>query len=34
VNIDGEGFAHPPEIPGTGFEPDWDLIDNSTVEAF
>ena len=29
--IDAEGYAHPPETPGTGFDPDWDLIENSTL---
>ena len=31
LEIDAEGYAHPPETPGTGFVPDWNLIENCTV---
>jgi L-alanine-DL-glutamate epimerase-like enolase superfamily enzyme len=34
LDIDAEGFAHPPQAPGAGFDPDWDLIDNATLEVF
>jgi len=32
INIDSEGYAHPPEGPGIGVDFDWDLIDNCTVQ--
>jgi L-alanine-DL-glutamate epimerase-like enolase superfamily enzyme len=31
LQIDAQGYAHPPETPGIGLEPDWDLIENCTV---
>ncbi|MCC7154863.1 MAG: hypothetical protein IT161_09840 [Bryobacterales bacterium] len=34
LNIDAEGYAHAPAAPGAGFEPDWDFIDNATIEIF
>ncbi|MBV6431726.1 MAG: L-rhamnonate dehydratase [Bryobacteraceae bacterium] len=34
LNIDAEGYAHAPETPGAGFDPDWDFIENATVEQF
>jgi L-alanine-DL-glutamate epimerase-like enolase superfamily enzyme len=33
LNIDVEGYAHPPEAPGIGVEWDWDFIDNSTIKV-
>jgi L-alanine-DL-glutamate epimerase-like enolase superfamily enzyme len=33
LEIDAEGYAHPPATPGAGFVPDWDLIDNCTIAA-
>lgn len=32
LNIDAEGYAHPPETPGIGVDFDWDFIDNNTVK--
>jgi len=32
MEIDAEGYAHPPQAPGHGVEWDWDFIDNCTVE--
>jgi L-alanine-DL-glutamate epimerase-like enolase superfamily enzyme len=32
IEIDAEGYAHPPQAPGHGVEWDWDFIDNCTVE--
>ncbi|MCC6390440.1 MAG: mandelate racemase [Bryobacterales bacterium] len=34
LNIDAQGYAHAPEAPGAGFDPDWDFIENATVEVF
>jgi len=31
LNIDPEGYAHPPETPGNGLDLDWDFIDNCTT---
>jgi L-alanine-DL-glutamate epimerase-like enolase superfamily enzyme len=31
INIDENGYAHPPEGPGLGIDWDWDFIDNATV---
>jgi L-alanine-DL-glutamate epimerase-like enolase superfamily enzyme len=31
LDIDDQGYAHPPAVPGTGFIPDWDLIENCTI---
>ena len=31
LHIDSEGYAHPPQGPGTGIDWDWDFIDNATV---
>ncbi len=30
LEIDPEGYAHPPTAPGTGVDFDWDFIDNKT----
>lgn len=32
IEIDDEGYARVPELPGIGLEPDWDWIDNTTIE--
>jgi L-alanine-DL-glutamate epimerase-like enolase superfamily enzyme len=32
LEIDGEGYAHPPQGPGLGIEWDWDFIDNCTIQ--
>lgn len=32
LEIDAEGYAHPPKPPGTGVELDWDFIDNCTIK--
>ena len=32
INIDPEGFAHPPETPGIGVDFDWDFIDKCTIQ--
>ncbi len=32
LEIDEQGYAHPPAEPGIGVEFDWDFIDNCTVE--
>jgi L-alanine-DL-glutamate epimerase-like enolase superfamily enzyme len=32
IEIDSEGYAHPPTVPGIGVEFDWDFIDNCTVK--
>jgi len=32
LQIDSEGYAHPPETPGIGVDFDWDFIDNCTVK--
>ena len=31
LQIDSQGYAHPPQGPGTGIEWDWDFIDDATV---
>jgi L-alanine-DL-glutamate epimerase-like enolase superfamily enzyme len=31
LEIDGEGYAHPPQQPGIGVDFDWDFIDQHTV---
>lgn len=31
IQIDDEGYAHPPQGAGLGIEWDWDFIDNATV---
>ena len=31
IQIDSQGFARPPQNPGTGIDWDWDFIDNATV---
>lgn len=33
INIDGQGYAHPPEEPGIGVEWDWDFIDGCTSKV-
>lgn len=33
IEIDSEGYAHPPETPGHGVEWDWDFVDNCTIEV-
>jgi L-alanine-DL-glutamate epimerase-like enolase superfamily enzyme len=32
LQIDAEGYAHPPEIPGIGVDFDWDFVDRCTVK--
>lgn len=32
IEIDSEGYAHPPVVPGIGVEFDWDFIDNCTIK--
>lgn len=32
VEIDSEGYAHVPEVPGIGVNWDWDFIENCTVK--
>ncbi len=32
IEIDAEGYAHPPEMPGTGVDLDWDFIENCTIQ--
>lgn len=32
INIDGEGYAHPPETPGIGVDFDWNFIDTCTTK--
>lgn len=34
IQIDAEGYAHPPEGPGIGVEWDWDFIENCTIKKF
>jgi L-alanine-DL-glutamate epimerase-like enolase superfamily enzyme len=34
IEIDAEGYAHPPASPGIGVDFDWDFIDNCTVRRF
>ena len=31
IEIDADGYAHPPQGPGTGIVWDWDFIDDATV---
>jgi L-alanine-DL-glutamate epimerase-like enolase superfamily enzyme len=31
LEVDAEGYAHPPQKPGIGVDFDWDFIDNCTV---
>ncbi len=31
IQIDAEGYAHPPQGAGLGIEWDWDFIDNATI---
>lgn len=33
IDIDSDGYAHPPESPGTGVQWDWDFIDNCTMKV-
>jgi L-alanine-DL-glutamate epimerase-like enolase superfamily enzyme len=33
LNIDSDGYAHPPEAPGIGVDWDWDFIDNCTIKV-
>ena len=33
LDIDPDGFAHPPDKPGTGVEIDWDHIDRCTIKV-
>ena len=33
LNIDADGFAHPPETPGIGVLFDWDYIEDHTVKV-
>jgi L-alanine-DL-glutamate epimerase-like enolase superfamily enzyme len=33
INIDDQGYAHPPQEPGTGIEWDWDFIENCTIKV-
>lgn len=32
LDIDAEGYAHPPQAPGLGIEYDWDFIDHCTIQ--
>jgi L-alanine-DL-glutamate epimerase-like enolase superfamily enzyme len=32
IEIDSEGYAHVPEVPGIGVDCDWDFIENCTVK--
>jgi L-alanine-DL-glutamate epimerase-like enolase superfamily enzyme len=32
IQIDSQGYAHPPETPGHGVAWDWDFIENCTLE--
>jgi L-alanine-DL-glutamate epimerase-like enolase superfamily enzyme len=32
LQIDAEGYAHPPQTPGTGVDFDWDFIDRCTIK--
>jgi L-alanine-DL-glutamate epimerase-like enolase superfamily enzyme len=32
IEIDAEGYAHPPSAPGIGVEFDWDFIDRCTIK--
>ncbi len=32
IEIDAEGYAHPPTTPGIGVEFDWDFIDDCTIK--
>lgn len=32
LNIDSQGYAHPPETPGIGVDWDWDFIDKCTTK--
>ena len=34
IEIDAEGYAHPPVTPGIGVDFDWDFIDDCTVQRF
>lgn len=31
LEIDNQGYAHPPQKPGVGIDYDWDFIDNATI---
>lgn len=33
LRIDDAGYASPPDTPGIGFDPDWDLIENCTISV-
>jgi L-alanine-DL-glutamate epimerase-like enolase superfamily enzyme len=33
IDIDANGYAHPPEAPGIGVEWDWDFIENCTMKV-
>jgi L-alanine-DL-glutamate epimerase-like enolase superfamily enzyme len=33
LDIDSEGYAHPPDNPGIGVEWDWDFIDRCTIKV-
>jgi L-alanine-DL-glutamate epimerase-like enolase superfamily enzyme len=32
IEIDAEGYVHPPRAPGLGVRFDWDFIDNCTIQ--
>jgi L-alanine-DL-glutamate epimerase-like enolase superfamily enzyme len=32
LQIDAEGYAHPPQKPGIGVDFDWDFVDRCTVK--
>ena len=32
LDIDSEGYAHPPQAPGIGVDFDWDFIDGCTIQ--
>jgi L-alanine-DL-glutamate epimerase-like enolase superfamily enzyme len=32
IDVDADGYAHPPRTPGIGVDMDWDFIDNNTIQ--
>jgi L-alanine-DL-glutamate epimerase-like enolase superfamily enzyme len=32
LDIDAEGYAHPPDAAGIGVDWDWDFIDRCTIK--
>ena len=32
IQVDAEGYAHPPELPGIGVDWDWDFIEKCTTK--